>query len=87
MAFINKDELLVTEQSGTLYYVKDGQKKEVTGLPPVYFRGQGGLLDVALHPNFSKNIQGLYFCGGSVHPGGGIPLALSSAKIVDKLIS
>ena len=38
-------------------------------------------------PNFSKNIQGLYFCGGSVHPGGGIPLALSSAKIVDKLIA
>ena len=39
------------------------------------------------HPNFSKDIQGLYFCGGSVHPGGGIPLALSSAKIVDGLIS
>ena len=38
------------------------------------------------HPNFSKDIQGLYFCGGSVHPGGGIPLALSSAKIVDGLI-
>ena len=39
------------------------------------------------HPNFSKKIQGLYFCGGSVHPGGGIPLALSSAKIVDGLIN
>ena len=38
------------------------------------------------HPNFSKNIKGLYFCGGSVHPGGGIPLVLSSAKIVDELI-
>ena len=35
---------------------------------------------------FSKDIKGLYFCGGSVHPGGGIPLALSSAKIVDNLI-
>ena len=55
MAFINQDELLVTEQAGTLYYVKNGEKKEVTGLPPVYFRGQGGLLDVALHPDFSKN--------------------------------
>ena len=55
MAFINKDELLITEQAGTLYYVKNGEKKEVTGLPPVYFRGQGGLLDIALHPNFSKN--------------------------------
>ena len=33
------------------------------------------------HPNFSK-IKGLYHTGGSVHPGGGIPLCLSSAKIV-----
>lgn len=34
------------------------------------------------HPNFSKRIKHLYFCGGSVHPGGGIPLALASAKIM-----
>ncbi len=33
------------------------------------------------HPNFSGKIKGLYFAGGSVHPGGGIPLALLSAKI------
>ena len=38
------------------------------------------------HPNFSSNIQQLYFCGGSVHPGGGIPLCLLSAKIVDGLM-
>jgi phytoene dehydrogenase-like protein len=38
------------------------------------------------HPNFSRKIKGLYFCGGSVHPGGGVPLVLSSAKIVDGLI-
>jgi phytoene desaturase len=36
------------------------------------------------HPNFSSSIDGLYFVGGSVHPGGGIPLALLSAKIVDE---
>lgn len=39
------------------------------------------------HKNFSSNIRGLYFCGGSVHPGGGIPLCLSSAKITAELIS
>jgi len=33
------------------------------------------------HPNFKKKIKGLYFVGGSVHPGGGIPLCLMSAKI------
>lgn len=38
------------------------------------------------HPNFSKKIQNLYFVGGSVHPGGGIPLALSSAKITAQTI-
>ena len=38
------------------------------------------------HPNFSNSIKNLYFCGGSVHPGGGIPLCLLSAKIVDELI-
>lgn len=38
------------------------------------------------HPNFSQNIKHLYFCGGSVHPGGGIPLCLLSAKIVADLV-
>lgn len=37
------------------------------------------------HPNFSR-IRGLYFAGGSVHPGGGIPLCLLSAKIATDLI-
>ncbi len=34
------------------------------------------------HANFSRRFRGLYFCGGSVHPGGGIPLSLLSAKIM-----
>ena len=33
------------------------------------------------HPNFSGAVKGLFFTGGSVHPGGGIPLALLSARI------
>lgn len=38
------------------------------------------------HPNFTNKISNLYFCGGSVHPGGGIPLCLLSGKIVSELI-
>jgi len=38
------------------------------------------------HPNFSRKIKGLYFCGGSVHPGAGLPLCLLSAKITSELI-
>lgn len=38
------------------------------------------------HKNHRSNMAGLYFTGGSVHPGGGIPLCLASAKIVADLI-
>ncbi len=38
------------------------------------------------HSNKSSKLKGLYFCGGSVHPGGGIPLALLSAKICTDFI-
>ncbi|MDB4655886.1 phytoene desaturase family protein [Flavobacteriales bacterium] len=38
------------------------------------------------HPNFSSKIENLFFCGGTAHPGPGIPLCLLSAKIVSELI-
>ena len=38
------------------------------------------------HANYSSSIKDLYFCGGSVHPGGGIPLSLLSAKIMSEMI-
>ena len=38
-------------------------------------------------PNFSNSVTGLYFAGGSVHPGGGIPLCLKSAKIMSELVA
>lgn len=38
------------------------------------------------HPNFSRKVKGLYFVGGSVHPGSGIPMCLNSAKIMDKVL-
>lgn len=37
-------------------------------------------------PNFSSRYKGLYFCGGSAHPGGGIPLCLKSAEITSEII-
>ena len=39
------------------------------------------------HANNSSKIKNMYFCGGSVHPGGGIPLGLLSAKIVSEMIT
>jgi phytoene dehydrogenase-like protein len=37
-------------------------------------------------PNFTGGIKNLYHCGGSVHPGGGIPLCLKSAEITSDII-
>ncbi|CAA6829618.1 MAG: Phytoene desaturase, neurosporene or lycopene producing (EC / 4,4'-diapolycopene oxidase [uncultured Aureispira sp.] len=41
---------------------------------------------ITRHPNHSTTYKDLYFCGGTVHPGGGVPVSIQSAKIVDKLI-
>ncbi|WP_422481525.1 phytoene desaturase family protein [Pleomorphochaeta sp. DL1XJH-081] len=38
------------------------------------------------HPNFSRRYRGLYLCGGSVHPGGGMPLSVQSGMIAAELL-
>jgi len=53
--FLPDGALLITEKSGELIYSKDGIKTIIEGLPEVYLRGQGGLLDIELHPNYNKN--------------------------------
>lgn len=53
----------------------------------LYGASSNGLLASFIrHPNFSQTTKGLYFCGGSVHPGGGIPLCLLSGKIVADIL-
>jgi len=48
--------MLVTDRSGKLLKVKDGKlEAEITGVPDVYTRGQGGLLDIVLHPEYESN--------------------------------
>lgn len=57
VAFLPGGKMLVTERPGRLRVVTaDGKLSEpVAGLPPVFARGQGGLLDVVLDPGFAKN--------------------------------
>jgi glucose/arabinose dehydrogenase len=57
MAFLPDGRMLVTEKAGRLLVVdRDGNKSEpVGGLPDVDYGGQGGLGDVALHPDFAEN--------------------------------
>ncbi|MEQ8858142.1 MAG: PQQ-dependent sugar dehydrogenase [Pseudomonadales bacterium] len=57
LAFLPDGGLLVTERTGTLRRVRpDGSLSDpLAGVPPVYFAGQGGLLDVVLDPDFAAN--------------------------------
>lgn len=56
MAFLPEGGLLITERAGRLNIFQDGEMKQVTGLPEnIAVRGQGGLLDVVLHPDFAEN--------------------------------
>lgn len=53
--FLPDGSILVTEKAGKLFLCKDGNKKDITGLPEIKVQGQGGLMDVELHPNFTQN--------------------------------
>jgi glucose/arabinose dehydrogenase len=57
MAFLPNGDLLVTERPGRLRRVRAGQldPQPIAGVPDVFASGQGGLLDVALHPAFATN--------------------------------
>ena len=57
LAFLPDGRMLVTEKKGTLLIVtQDGQKsRAVRGVPDVDYGGQGGLGDVAVHPDFADN--------------------------------
>jgi len=55
MAFIAPHQLLVTRRAGDIVLMdtQSGQQRSIAGAPPVYASGQGGLLDVAVAPDFS----------------------------------
>ena len=57
LAFLSDGRMLVTERPGRLRIVADGWlvPEPVAGVPEVWDDGQGGLLDVALHPGFAEN--------------------------------
>lgn len=55
LAFLPDGSMLVTEREGNLRHVTDQLSDPITGVPEVDARGQGGLLDVAIDPQFEEN--------------------------------
>lgn len=55
MVFLPDNSMLITEKSGELIHFKNGKKTSIEGLPEIYVRGQGGLMDIELHPDYNEN--------------------------------
>lgn len=55
IVFLRNEGILVSEKEGKLLHFKNGKRIEVKGLPEILVRGQGGLLDLELHPNYEEN--------------------------------
>lgn len=57
MAFLPDGRILITERSGSIRVIKDGimQTEKLEGVPAVFAQGQGGLLDIQLHPEYASN--------------------------------
>jgi glucose/arabinose dehydrogenase len=53
--FITENSILITEKKGELIHFENGIKKTISGLPEIVDLGQGGLLDIELHPKHKEN--------------------------------
>ena len=82
LAFLPDGRMLVTERPGRLRIVEDGRldPRPVAGTPKVRDGGQGGLLDVALHPRFAGN--GLVYLSYSSPGRGGAATAIARGRLL-----
>ncbi|WP_367180684.1 PQQ-dependent sugar dehydrogenase [uncultured Kordia sp.] len=87
MTWLPDGSMLVTDRSGELYHVKDGQKTSIKNVPEVFARNQGGLLDVMIHPNYADN--GWIYITYSIvdKKEKGSHTALIRAKLVDNALT
>ncbi len=81
-AFLPDNRIIITERPGRLRIVESGHlnPEPVAGLPAIAARGQGGLLDVALHPNFVTNQ--LVYLSYSAAGASGVGTEVARGKLV-----
>jgi len=82
LAFLPDGRMLVTEKGGRLRVVADGKldPRPVAGMPEVAVHGQGGLMDVALHPKFAEN--GLVYVSFAARGADGVGTELARGRLV-----
>ena len=88
MAQLPSGEFLISERSGTLYLLKtDGKKQSISGVPEVTRLGQGGLLDVILHPKYQENGWIYLSYASNEGKGEGANTAIIRAKLRDTTLT
>lgn len=82
LAFLPNGDALITEKNGDLRMLsaKGELSGPISGLPEVYAKGQGGMLGLAVHPDFASN-QMVYVCL-SVEGEGGASSEVHAGKLV-----
>lgn len=68
LEFLPDSSMLVTQRDGVLWHFKDGKRTAIAGIPEVWQHGQGGLLEVQIHPDYAQN--GWIYLGYSENTGG-----------------
>ncbi|WP_296381398.1 PQQ-dependent sugar dehydrogenase [Winogradskyella sp.] len=79
--FLPDGSMLINEKAGELIHFKSGKKTTITGLPEIYLRGQGGLMDIILHPNYKENGWIYFSYVSSKGEGQGGNTAIARAKL------
>lgn len=85
MEFLPNGDMLVTERPGRIRIVRDGQllPDPVDGAPEVLAEGQGGLLDITLHPDFARNRMVYLSYSKPLEAGEGATTAIARARYED----
>ncbi len=85
MDFLPNGDLIFGEKRGKLYRMHTGTVTEITGFPAVLSSGQGGLLDIRVHPDYAIN-GWVYSCYSESSPSGGGQLKLIRFKITNNQV-
>lgn len=83
MVFFPNNDILISEKSGKLILYRSGKKVEVGNAPEVYNRGQGGMMDIELHPDYKKNGWIYFSYASSEGDSKGGNTAIMRAKLSD----
>lgn len=84
--FLPDGSIIATEKEGGMFLIKDGNLQEIADVPQVKVMGQGGLLDIKLHPNFEAN-NWLYISYAESRENGKANTRLIRAKLVNNSLT